>query len=441
MDDYANLLGYSHKDYLIKREEIRLKLEAYIAQEDNEPVVEKNDIDENIECLIDSINDKLDRAILSQLINAAESGNKESAFELGQLYESQNHFRKAAMIYKKLAEEGLAAAQYKLGWMYNEGIVYKRNLKKAVSWIQKSADQEYPEAQYELAQCYKKGIVVEANPQKAMDLYRAAALQGCVEAQLDLGLWLINEDEFEPEGERWLQKAAENRNMDAMFYLGDLYSNGFNGKKDLMIAAYCYHEAAKSGNPEAQYKFGDCCISGKGLEKNVKRGLKYMLKAAANGNMEAQYQIGCMYYYGYNVDKNSEEAFKWLSKASEQSYGDAQTLLGRMYLNGEAVEKDINKAMELFSSAINGVEECTNAMVELGKIYSMENFPRRDLKKSFYLIEKAAKEGNAEAIFLLGQKFIKGEGVEKNTLMGFRFVLNAAFSKCKGANEYLNRYN
>lgn len=49
--------------------------------------------------------------------------------------------KKAVDIYQQLAEKKIPAAELKLGFMNEHGIVFKKNYQKALEWYQKSVDQ------------------------------------------------------------------------------------------------------------------------------------------------------------------------------------------------------------------------------------------------------------------------------------------------------------
>lgn len=54
----------------------------------------------------------------------------------------------------KAADQGYAAAQNKLGHMYEYGRGVPRNYAEALKWFRKAADQDFPEAQYNLGVMY-----------------------------------------------------------------------------------------------------------------------------------------------------------------------------------------------------------------------------------------------------------------------------------------------
>ena len=59
--------------------------------------------------------------------------------------------------FRPLAEQGLAEAQFNLGWMYVKGLGVTQDYKEAVKWFRLAAEQGYTFAQQDLGKMYEKG--------------------------------------------------------------------------------------------------------------------------------------------------------------------------------------------------------------------------------------------------------------------------------------------
>ena len=79
---------------------------------------------------------------------------------------------------RKMAEEGNADAQSKLGVLYASGVGIKMDKQEAVRWYRKSAEQGYPVGQWNLAFMFVRGDGVEADFTEARRLFREAAESG-----------------------------------------------------------------------------------------------------------------------------------------------------------------------------------------------------------------------------------------------------------------------
>jgi hypothetical protein len=88
----------------------------------------------------------------------------------------------ALRLYRRLAEKGDARAQSILGTM-----VVDSNPKEAVKWYKLAAAQGYAEAEYKMGWVYEDGIGVPRDKDEAARWYKLAAEHGYLEAQYKLG--------------------------------------------------------------------------------------------------------------------------------------------------------------------------------------------------------------------------------------------------------------
>ena len=101
-------------------------------------------------------------------------------------------FKTALAEFTPLAEQGLAAGQYNLGYMYDNGRGVPENDKTAVVWYTLAAEQGYVKAQYNLGIKYDSGDGVLENDKTAVKWYTKAAEQGHANAQGNLGAMYFN---------------------------------------------------------------------------------------------------------------------------------------------------------------------------------------------------------------------------------------------------------
>src|SRR5438105_15241552 len=92
-------------------------------------------------------------------------------------------YANALQLYRPLAEQGLAVAQFNVGLMYDMGQGVLQNHGEAMKWYRLAADQGRPDAQYQLGHlCYKHEQYAEA-----AKWFRLAAGQGRADPQSSLG--------------------------------------------------------------------------------------------------------------------------------------------------------------------------------------------------------------------------------------------------------------
>ncbi len=93
----------------------------------------------------------------------------------------------ALQIFRQLADQGNARAQFSLGVMYNKGQGMTQDYAEAMRWYRKAADQDYVLALYNLGLMYSKGQGVPQDYAEAARWYRKAAEQGYSAGQTRLG--------------------------------------------------------------------------------------------------------------------------------------------------------------------------------------------------------------------------------------------------------------
>ncbi|CAH9019260.1 tetratricopeptide repeat protein [Candidatus Nitrosacidococcus sp. I8] len=148
---------------------------------------------------------------------------------------SQEDYKTAFKLLKKLAEQGNISAQSGLGIMYADGKGVARNYEQAAYWYQKAADQGDTLAQYNLGTMYFDGRGVVQDYKQAV---------------------------------YWYQKAADQGHASAQFNLGTMYGKGQGVAKNDKQAVYWYQKAADQGNASAQDMLAFNYALGQGVIQN-----------------------------------------------------------------------------------------------------------------------------------------------------------------------------
>lgn len=128
----------------------------------------------------------------SWFLKSAEGGYVPAARALGLLYWRRDP-AKAAMWLQQAAQKGNAEAQFDLGNAYEQGSLGTISYREALNWLHKSAKQGHPEAQAMLGQMYEDGEGVKQNYAMAAKWYRKAAehvpnLGGAGQGRNNLGI-------------------------------------------------------------------------------------------------------------------------------------------------------------------------------------------------------------------------------------------------------------
>jgi uncharacterized protein len=97
----------------------------------------------------------------------------------------------ALRLWRPLAQQGDADAQFHLGVMYESGQGGLRNDAEAIKWYRKAAEHDDAVAQFNLGVMYAKGEGVSPNHAEAALWYRLAADHGLAGAQFNLGMMYV----------------------------------------------------------------------------------------------------------------------------------------------------------------------------------------------------------------------------------------------------------
>lgn len=130
-------------------------------------------------------------------------------------------YETAYRLFKPLAEQGSADAQYRLGLMHKFGWGTVKDHDDAARWLRAAAEQAHAQAQAELGVFFKDGRGVKRDLAQAAAWFRKAAEQDVGIAQLNLGRLYRDGsgvDRDWVEAYVWFSLALRNGYMDAISY-------------------------------------------------------------------------------------------------------------------------------------------------------------------------------------------------------------------------------
>lgn len=310
-------------------------------------------------------------------VNSSEE-MAEMLIQAAQAFENEE-FEQAFTLFKSLAEQGHAEAQYHLGTMYGKGLGVACDERQAAVWYLKSADQGYAPAQYNLGVSYAKGSGIMQNLPEASYWYTQAAKQG--------------------------HAAAQNN-------LAELFTNGLGVAQDYAQAFEWFEKAAEQDDAIAQYNLGLAYAQGRGVAQDDAKAMEYFVKSAEQGNAIAQYNLGVRYESGQGVKQDYREAAHWYQKAAEQGNASAQNNLGLMYADGHGVPKDADKAADWCEKAAD--QGHADAQFNLGLLYAQSTDSEEGQRQAAAWYLKAAEQGHSGAQNNLAIAYFNGWGVEQD---------------------------
>ena len=177
--------------------------------------IKVEDRPQNVEEIENMLKDK----ILSKSEAILKYKDPQLQYEQGEMYYYGKGVpkdnQKAAMWFRKAAEQGHADAQFVLGLMYAKDEGLEKNDWKATEWFRKAAEQGHADSQFNLGVRYGFGRGVRKDYGLAFNCYQKAANQGHAFAQNNLGS-MYEKGEGVPKNDKkaieWYEKSAKRKN-------------------------------------------------------------------------------------------------------------------------------------------------------------------------------------------------------------------------------------
>ena len=356
---------------------------------------------------------------------AADLGNAEAMYNLGEMYYFEQDSEKAIIWYKKAAEVGNINAINDLYYMYSNGDGVKSDYKEAIHWCEKGAELGDIDAMVEVGNAYRDGHGVQQDYTKAIRWYEEAYNRGNTDVIITISdcyyrskaIIHSNDDAI-----KWHKKAAELGNTDAMIALGDILRCGEGCSVDYEKAVQWYQQAIKLGNNKALCVLGLMYKNGQGVEKNDELALQKFHEAAELGDPIAMVELANYYRNGKRLEKDSE-SMKWYHRAADLGNKEAINEL-YIYYTEKATPKNQTDIIEWSKKAAESNN--SDAMVRLGNAYRLGLGLNKDNAEAIKCYLKAAGLGNQEAMLILGKSYSDGQGVDQNFSESIKWYQSAA---------------
>ncbi len=253
----------------------------------------------------------------------------------------------------RLAQDGHAAAQYSLGFLYDYGEGVQQSHSEAAKWYRKAAEQGLARAQFSLGIMYESGTGVPLDLARSYKWYSVAT-----------------------------ETLASGRTRDTVIESRDLIATQLSKKQraaaQVLIASYWTDSAPEStdeisGPSPAEGKTAtaeqgvvEAPVDGaitteRARYESVLAALqrrdyvtayRRILPLANQGHAHAQYTVGFLYAFGRGVEQDPDVAIQWYRKAAEQGLPEAHIALGIMYESGASVARDLSEAHRRYSLAV-----------------------------------------------------------------------------------------
>ena len=286
--------------------------------------------------------------------------------------DGEQSFEEAFYCYKKAAAKGYPEGMYRLGCMYESGHGTRQSYKDAYKWYDRAAIKEDKDGRAALGFLYEAGLGTKRSRPLAIEHLEGAANAGSLRAMNNLGLIYLDRT-----GREFSDHAAV-----IFFQKGNLQKF-----------------PPSTANLARMYE------TGKGLERNCSTAANLFRNAARAGNLPAKTYLAEMLKYGIGIETKQEAAGHLFLEAAR--WGDP---IARAEIDGEEVEMD-----DFIARPGND----TNPKVQLnyGLMFLFGCRAPYAPETAFFLLESAAKAGNTDAMYVLGQAYEIGIGTERSVFL------------------------
>ena len=148
-----------------------------------------------------------------------------------------------------------------------------------------------------------------------------------------------------------MRELAENGDIHAQYFMGELYRDGPLLPPDWVMARYWFDKAAKQGYAAAQYALGKLYLSDDAIVHDPELGIQWLEHAAYNGNHYASYRLGKEYLKGEVVRKDTRKAMDHIYTSAQAGNPHAQYLLGKLLLQGKVIDQDKEESIQWLTRA------------------------------------------------------------------------------------------
>lgn len=168
-------------------------------------------------------------------------------------------------------------------------------------------------------------------------------------------------------------------------------------------------EAAAKGDVEAQAALGTFLVSREGDPPGREEGVKWLLAAAQGEDITAMFNLGVAFEKGLGTDRNLDEATLWFWQAAERGDSGARLKLGTLLLKGMGFSEGSSTVRAIEAAARRGNPYGQSFF---GKLYLDGVGMRLDDMEAEKWFKNAADQGEASAVFHLGEMMAQGRARE-----------------------------
>lgn len=235
------------------------------------------------------------------------------------------------------AKRGVAASQFALGTLYQNGVGGTVDWQAAMEWYERAATQGFAAAEYSLSLMYAgSGRFSAPSP-------NAFKKSGTIRLEWADDYWSGRDEE----AFSWCLRAAEHNFVPAQYTVATYFELGYGTPANLDQALNWYLRAAQSGWAEGARDAAFMYQEGRGVQMNIKKAFFWYAYAAKLGDGLSAWVLANYYLHGMFVTKNTKKGLSWIRYAAKLNSPDAHLALSNGYSQGlYGLDIDLGKSEE-----------------------------------------------------------------------------------------------
>ena len=354
--------------------------------------------------------------------SASERNNNEAKYYLSLCYLKGIGCRvdhgNAAQLAYEAAQSGDSFAQILYAAYLRDGIGVGRDTLAAVSYLEKAANQGNKHATAMLSDLISKAHDVDSSQiGSGLALVQQSAEGGNATAAYSLGKMYTEGIKLPRNyelGRKNLELAAKLNNDAAYVLLADYYFNGWGVKRDLRKAHSLLATGKNKGNGDAVAKQGIAKLNGIGVKKDPRAAIRDFELAAAMNSSLGELWLGFTYARGLGGKAiNAETAYRHYRKSAQLGNPAGYLMVALCLRDGVGTGMGPSKAAKSYLNEAVKLGN-TDAMYEMGLLYSNGVFVDKNLTEAVKWFRRAAEAGNSYGIYELACCYENGRGVQKD---------------------------
>lgn len=267
---------------------------------------------------------------------------------------AKGDFAAAAMRLQPLANRGHAPSQRTLGHLWATGRATPDDPRQELDWITAAAHVGDTAALQRLAWLYDEGVLRKRETRDARGVHRLLIKDGETSAVRDASRVELKRLNGPPTGKFWegrveseLLPLAEQGDVAAMVELARVIEWGRSLDKVWERSTPWWIRAAEAGHPLAQREVARFHEQGRGVPKDEAKATHWYGLSARQGDGHAQVEYARRLGQGKGVARDDAQARQWLEQAAQQRIPSALKFMAKGYATGGLFPKDLLAAQLL----------------------------------------------------------------------------------------------